>query len=145
MAAYKESIKALSLTSVGEMVIAYERVSAVSGAEVAAHMIERGATAIVCCVPNLVTAGVLEAISRRGLSVPEDVSIVAFDDSELASVKPPRLTVITRPLEDVAHHASRMVITRLANPELAARAAVVHMTLTVRESTAAPSSAHARR
>lgn len=145
MAAYKESISALSLSSVGEMVVAYERVSAVAGAEVAAHMITRGATAIVCCVPNLVTAGVLEAISRQGLSVPGDISIIAFDDSELASVKPPRLTVIARPLQDVAHHASRMVITRLANPELAPRAAVVHMTLTVRESTAAPSPAPTRR
>jgi DNA-binding LacI/PurR family transcriptional regulator len=144
MAAYKESIHSLSLTSVGEMVIAYERVTAASGAEVAAHMIQRGATAIVCCVPNLVTAGVLEAVHNHGLSIPDDISIIAFDDSELASIKPPRLTVITRPLDEVAHHASRMVITRLANPELPPRAAVVHMTLTLRESTAAPSPARAR-
>jgi LacI family transcriptional regulator len=101
-------------------------------------MIDAGATAILCCVPNSITAGVLELLRIRGLSVPDDISLVGFDESELASVKPPRLTVISRSLEDIGHHASRMVVTRLANPELAPRVATVNMTLHIQDSTAAP-------
>jgi DNA-binding LacI/PurR family transcriptional regulator len=102
-------------------------------------MLSTGATAILCCVPNTVTAGVLEYLDHQGISVPEDVSIVAMDESELASVKKPQLTVISRQIDDMARFASRMVTSRLANPDLPPRVKVVPTSLQLRASTAAPS------
>ncbi len=144
LVAFRAAVQALGLTRVTEMVVPYERVDARSGWEVAERMIDAGATAILSCLPNSVTAGVLELLGIRGLTVPDDVSLIGFDESELASVKPPRLTVISRSLEDIGHHAGRLVVTRLVNPELAPRTVTVKMTLRVRGSTGAPAVSLAR-
>jgi LacI family transcriptional regulator len=143
-AAFAESLTAFGLESLDNVVVRYEDVSAKAGWSAGEHLVAQGATAILCCVPNTVTAGVLEFLRSRDLTVPHDVSLIAFDESELASVKPPRLTVISRPLEEIARHASRMVTTRLANPDLPPRVASVKMTLHVRDSTSAPRTSKAR-
>jgi LacI family transcriptional regulator len=136
--AYEASSARLGLVSVAEVVVPYDRIDRRSGWSLAETMLAGGATAVVCCVPNSVTAGVLEYLEHHGLSVPDDVSLVAFDESELASVKQPRLTVISRSIDDLARHASAMVESRLAEPGLPPRTEVVRMTLEVRGSTAAP-------
>ncbi|MFL5961412.1 MAG: LacI family DNA-binding transcriptional regulator [Gaiellaceae bacterium] len=137
-AAFAESVSALGLPSLESVVVRYADVAAQAGWSAAERLVEQGATAILCCVPNSVTAGVLEFLRARGLAVPRDVSLIAFDESELASVKPPRLTVISRPLEEIARHAGRMVTTRLATPDLPPRVAIVQMTLHVQDSTSPP-------
>jgi LacI family transcriptional regulator len=143
-AAFAESLDACGLTSLENVIVRYADVGARAGWSAGERLVEQGATAILCCVPNSVTAGVLEFLRSRSLAVPRDVSLIAFDESELASVKPPRLTVISRPLEEIARHASRMVTSRLANPELPPRVAVVQMTLHVQDSTAAPRTARSK-
>jgi LacI family transcriptional regulator len=136
--AFQTFAASLSLEIVAVIVVPYDRIDRRCGSEIAERMLAEGATAILCCVPNSVTAGVLEFLDRRGLSVPDDVSVIAFDESELASVKQPQLTVISRPIDDLARFASRMVMSRLANPDLPPRVEVVRMGLSVRHSTAAP-------
>ncbi len=61
-----------------------------------------------------------------------------MDESELASVKRPQLTVMSRQIDSLAHHASRMVTSRLANPDLEPRVKVIPTSLEPRASTAAP-------
>jgi LacI family transcriptional regulator len=136
--AYEAYATRLGLVSVAEVVVPYDRIDRRSGWNLADAMLAGGATAVLCCVPNSVTAGVLEHLDHHGLSVPGDVSLIAFDESELASVKQPRLTVISRPIDRLARHASRMVESRLADPGLPPRSEVVRMTLEVRGSTAPP-------
>jgi DNA-binding LacI/PurR family transcriptional regulator len=87
-----------------------------------------------------VTAGILERLGELGAEVPDDVSVIGFDDSDLASVIRPRLTVLARPLDQVSRHAARLVTSRLVNPGLRARVEVVHMRLLERDSTARPRS-----
>jgi LacI family transcriptional regulator len=119
-------------------VVPYARIDRQSGHEIAQQAVDHGATAIVCCVPTTVTAGVLERLNELGADVPRDVSVIGFDDSDLASVMRPPLTVIARPLDQVSRLASRMVTSRLVNPQLAPRVDVVHMKLLVRGSTDVP-------
>jgi LacI family transcriptional regulator len=139
VAAFEAFVARLGLAAVAEMTVPYNRMDRRYGAEIAERMLSTGATAILCCVPNTVTAGVLEYLDHQGISVPEDVSIVAMDESELASVKKPQLTVISRQIDDMARFASRMVTSRLANPDLPPRVKVVPTSLQLRASTAAPS------
>jgi LacI family transcriptional regulator len=138
VAAFESLVARLGLQAVAEIVVPYTRIDRQSGVEIAERMLATGASAILCCVPNSVTAGVLEHLDERGISVPEDVSIIAFDESELASVKKPKLSVISRPIDDLARFASRMVTSRLANPDLELRVKVVPTSLRLRGSTAAP-------
>jgi LacI family transcriptional regulator, galactose operon repressor len=138
VAAFESFVAQLGLSAVAEMSVPYNRMTRHYGAEIAERMLATGATAMLCCVPNTVTAGVLEYLDREGISIPEDLSIVAMDESELASVKKPQLTVITRQIDDLARFASRMVTSRLANPDLSPRVKVVSTTLQLRSSTAPP-------
>jgi LacI family transcriptional regulator len=136
--AFEDSTARLGIEAVSKLVVPYGRIDRRSGWEVAERTLAAGASAIMCCVPNIVTAGVLEYLDQQGLSIPEDVSIIAFDESELASVKKPQLTVIYRPIDDLARFASRMITSRLADPALGPRVEVVRTSLRVRSSTAPP-------
>lgn len=55
-------------------------------------------------------AGVLMAAHRMGLEIPRDVSIVGFDDSELAEKMWPALTTVRQPLLELGRHAARQII-----------------------------------
>ncbi|RED53163.1 LacI family DNA-binding transcriptional regulator [Cohnella lupini] len=50
-------------------------------------------TAVICC-SDLSAVGALDAIHDAGLSVPEDISVIGFDDIEIASVIRPALTTV---------------------------------------------------
>ena len=138
LAGLRTAIAERGLRCAAEIVVPYARIDRQSGHEVAQQALDNGATAIVCCVPTPVTAGVLERLSELGCDVPRDVSVIGFDDSDLASVIRPPLTVVARPLNQVSRLASRMVTSRLVNPQLPPRVGVVHMNMLVRGSTDAP-------
>ena len=135
---FEATVARLELEAPSKIVVPYDRIDRRSGWEIAERTLAAGASAILCCVPNVVTAGVLEYLDKQEISIPEDVSIIAFDESELASVKNPKLTVIYRPIDDLARFASRMVISRLADPAGPPCLESVRTTLRVRNSTAPP-------
>jgi len=79
--------------------------------------------------------GVLAAAQRLGLSVPQDLSIVGFDDTPSASLVWPPLTTVRQPLAEMARVAVDMLITP---PEGPAPHRILPHELIVRHSTAAP-------
>ena len=82
--------------------------------------------------------GVLRAARELGLRVPEDLSVVGFDDLPVAEWIGPRLTTIRQPLQEMASTATRMVLS-LARGETPANLRIDLATeLIVRESTARP-------
>src|SRR3954464_11003688 len=65
---------------------------------------------------NFMTIGLLRAINERGLQVPDDLALVAFDDFEWADLFAPRLTVIRQPTAAIGHRAVQLLLDRLAAP-----------------------------
>jgi LacI family transcriptional regulator len=61
--------------------------------------------------------GALMAARERGLSVPEDLSIAGFDDSEVSRITWPTITTIRQPVFEMAASAADMVIGQLAGGE----------------------------
>ena len=68
-------------------------------------------TAIFAFNDNL-AVGAMQAANARGLRVPEDLSIVGFDDTELATVVRPALTTVRQPLAEMGRTAVSL-LTRL--------------------------------
>lgn len=66
-------------------------------------------TAIFACNDDS-AAGAIVATSRAGLVVPQDISIVGFDDSWVAKSVWPYLTTVYQPIEEMAHDAATMLI-----------------------------------
>ena len=70
---------------------------------------------------NFMTIGLLRAIADRGLSVPDDLALVAFDDFEWADLFAPRLTVIRQPTTELGARAVELLLSRLEDPSRSPR------------------------
>jgi LacI family transcriptional regulator len=66
---------------------------------------------------NHMTIGVLRALKSRGLRVPEDLALVAFDDFEWADLFAPRLTVIAQPTARLGERGVELLLSRLDDPK----------------------------
>lgn len=66
--------------------------------------LENGATAIMCA-SDLIATGVIAEVLRHGLKVPEDISVIGFDDLPIASQLSPSLTTIRQDRTDLGKSA----------------------------------------
>ena len=85
----------------------------------AAHtngLIERGVTAIVTG-SDLQALGAIHTITSLGLAVPEDISVIGFDDSFLMSHLSPGLTTVHQPVPAIVAAAVRSLFEALATPD----------------------------
>jgi LacI family transcriptional regulator len=89
---------------------------------------------------DLMAIGALRAIHESGLRVPDDISIVGFDDIELAAYTSPPLTTVAQPKDRIGALAVDMLLERVTGRRLAARKVVLQPELHVRASTVRPAS-----
>ena len=83
-------------------------------------------------------AGVIEAARIRGLRIPEDLSIVGFDDTQVAQYASPQLTTVRQPLREMGGVALRTALRLAAGEKLESHHVELATELVVRNSTAAP-------
>ncbi|WP_237154372.1 LacI family DNA-binding transcriptional regulator [Oryzibacter oryziterrae] len=82
--------------------------------------------------------GAMTAIRQAGLSVPQDISLIGFDDILLAAQMHPPLTTIRQPLAQMARAAIKLLLTLVAKGEPPATPITLPTQLIVRETTAPP-------
>jgi LacI family transcriptional regulator len=82
--------------------------------------------------------GVLEALRQRGLRVPEDISVVGFDDLPEVRWCPPPLTTVRQPLTEMGRMAARTVLRQMQGEETDSLRIELATELVVRASTAPP-------
>ena len=70
-------------------------------------------TAVFVC-NNLMTIGALKECKKRGICIPSEMSVVGFDELELALLLDPPLTVVSRPMEQQGKLAAEMLIQGLS-------------------------------
>jgi LacI family transcriptional regulator len=78
--------------------------------------------------------GVMDAVRNRGLRIPDDISIIGFDDIPQASLTRPALTTIRQPLEKMGRVATQMLLDLLNNPERKGKRIELPTELVVRDS-----------
>ncbi|MAQ93698.1 MAG: LacI family transcriptional regulator [Rhodothermaceae bacterium] len=67
----------------------------------------------ITCFNDLVAIGALRALNELGLSVPGDVSVVGYDDIEMAAYLPTPLTTIHVPTREMGHRAADLLLRQL--------------------------------
>jgi len=67
-------------------------------------------TAIFVAAGDVTALGVMEALRERGVRVPQDISVVGFDDLEVAGLCTPPLSTVHQPLEAMGRWAARQLI-----------------------------------
>lgn len=140
LAAYQAAIEGRGMVPDPRLVHPIASGNASSAADALEQIVDAGATAVIAGGSTSVVAAVLHRASDLRLQIPADLSLIAFDESALAAVKAPRLTTISRPVDEIGRLAGRMVVARMANPGMPPRVEFIRMGLRVRESTAAPRS-----
>ncbi|WP_298455849.1 LacI family DNA-binding transcriptional regulator [uncultured Cellulomonas sp.] len=88
---------------------------------------------------DLQAVGVLRAASERGVRVPQDLSLVGYDDVPLAAWTDPPLTTVRQPLRAMASTAARMVLDLAQGRTPEHRRVDLATELVVRGTTAPPS------
>jgi DNA-binding LacI/PurR family transcriptional regulator len=106
------------------------------GDTAAARLIERGCTAIVCG-SDLMALGAIGAARRAGLRVPDDVSVVGYDDSPLIAFTDPPLTTVRQSVQAMSEAAVRALLDEIAGEPAPRAEFVFRPELVVRSSTGA--------
>ncbi|GAC1366901.1 MAG: LacI family DNA-binding transcriptional regulator [Ktedonobacteraceae bacterium] len=80
--------------------------------------------------------GVYSALRARGLSVPEDMSVIGFDDVAIASIVTPALTTVRQPLIEMGRVATTMLLRLISEEPLDSMRVELTTTLSIRDSCA---------
>jgi LacI family transcriptional regulator len=83
---------------------------------------------------NLMTLGGLQAIHESGLEIPEQVSLVGFDDMDWAPSLRPPLTVVAQPAYEMGETAASILLERIHDPERPHQIIVLDTRLIIRAS-----------
>ena len=103
------------------------------GYELSKPLIANGATAIFA-FNDLIAFGAYRYIREIGLSIPNDISLIGFDDVHFSGIIDPPLSTICQPIYDVGRAATSKLI-RLINREQVESRTVFNSELVVRQST----------
>jgi len=88
---------------------------------------------------NQMTLGALMAVKEMGLRIPDDVSVVGFDDPEWAPLTDPPLTTLAQPTYEMGVEAVKLLLDRIEGEQDGrTRRVLLEPWLVVRESTAPP-------
>ena len=94
-------------------------------------------TAVFVC-NDMMAIGALHAAHEAGIAVPRQLSIVGFDDIELAAYTSPPLTTVAQPKEAIGTGAAGLLLERLRDGRTEPRRTVLQPALHLRASTARP-------
>ncbi len=105
------------------------------GHAVATRMIARGVTGIICA-SDVLALGAIRAARRAGLSVPEDVSVIGYDDSALMNCVDPPLTTVRQPIDAMGRAAVELLVAQIDAAVVPGDELLFEPELVVRASTA---------
>ncbi len=116
------------------------------GFEPANELLSRGAdfTAVVC-YNDEAAIGAIRAFMNHGLRVPDDISVVGFDDIQSAAFHNPTLTTIRQPLNQMGIVAARILLQRIRGQANFPDSVPILPELVIRESTCPPNPKRGKR
>lgn len=105
------------------------------GQQAAAALLPLGVTGLVASSDEM-ALGAYRAIERAGLSVPNDISVIGYDDSPLLDYTNPPLTTVRQPIERIAEHVGRLIPALIAKRDVATQEILIEPEIHLRKSTA---------
>jgi len=107
-----------------------------SGEELTLRLLDEGLNPTAIFAANqFIALGVINAVEKRGLRIPQDIALVCFDDLPDVSRLFPFLTVVVQPAYDMGVHAAQLLLSRLdSEVSLQPRHVVLPTRLIVRHS-----------
>jgi len=119
----------------GEDRVVHSLYSLESGQTAATKLLAAGVTAIVCASDPM-ALGAVRAVRRAGLRVPEDVSVIGYDDSALMNCTEPPLTTVRQPIEAMGRMVIELLMRQMSSEPATGDEVFFAPELVVRSSTA---------
>ena len=111
MEGYQKAMADAGLDSEGMVIANLQQSSVKRGAELFTEMLEKvpGLEAVFCCNDDLALGALFEC-QRRGIRVPEDLSIIGFNDLDFCASSYPALSSVSIPRYEMARRAAEIVL-----------------------------------
>ncbi|MEO3813161.1 LacI family DNA-binding transcriptional regulator [Sphaerisporangium sp. B11E5] len=134
LAAFRASAKVAGI-EIGDDLVERTLFSPEGGQAVVSRLLRKGVTGVICASDPL-ALGAIRAVRRVGMSVPEDVSVVGFDDSAFMNCTNPPLTTVRQPIEAMGRTAVTLLVGQIEGATVTAEELLFEPELVVRGSTA---------
>jgi len=86
------------------------------------------------CGNDFIAIGIMHHLRALGRRIPEDLSIIGFDDTSYASFPSVQLSTVSQPSADIGKVAAEFLLERIAKPESPSRSSLLHGSLILRSS-----------
>lgn len=87
---------------------------------------------------DLMALGIMDALREHSINIPEDISLVGFDDIPQASITHPKLTTVRQPLDQMGRVAARLLLEQIDHPDRPSRRVTLATRLVIRGTTQPP-------
>jgi DNA-binding LacI/PurR family transcriptional regulator len=138
LAGFRRAVKEAKLTVEPEYILeaTFDRAGGRAKASIVLRMLPRP-TAIVAA-NDMIALGVLQAITEAGLRCPEDVSVIGFDNLDIAELTNPALASVHQPGYQMGATAARILVGRVGGDSSAFQHVELRTELKIRQSVAPP-------
>jgi LacI family transcriptional regulator len=91
-------------------------------------------TTAIFAMSNTIALGCMTALKEHNYRIPEDISLIAFDDHPFLDYLSTPLTCVAQPVDDICKIAVRLLFNLINNEEIKSRQVFLRPTLKFRES-----------
>ncbi len=135
---FREGLAETGLANDPELIIRGDW-SATSGYQATQRLLAAGRPFTAIFAQNdQMAVGAIRVLRESGFCVPDDVSVIGFDDIPLASYFDPPLTTLRQPMQESGRQAARLLVDTIQNPGHPPRQILLHARLVERASCACP-------
>jgi LacI family transcriptional regulator len=137
--AFRALVRHLGLHDDPKLIATAAQWSEDAGADAVRSLLDSGVDLTAVVAGNdLIALGCYDVFYERGISCPDDVSVVGFNDMPFLDKLRPPLTTIAIPHQQIGAEAARLLLDAIADPTRAPRSVMLPLSLVVRGSTAPP-------
>lgn len=129
---YRKTLAAHQITVQEDWIINTE-LSKKGGYQATDQVIASGVTAVFA-VNDELAIGLYRGFAERQLSIPENLSIVGYDNVDWCEYVTPKLTTVRQPIFELGQEAARLLLDRIADPKKAIQQRVLAVDLIKRDS-----------
>lgn len=134
---YKKALKTASLAYDEQLVVNSDTYNMEGGSKATKELLSRGVGfSAVFAITDELALGTIRTLSDHNLKVPDDISVIGFDNIELSSFSVPRLTTIAQPMMEMGQTAVALLHSLVTSKNRFPLSISLPFTIIERESTA---------
>lgn len=132
---YEDALVKHHLTMSPELAVRAADITRDEGCRLMSAMLDRGVLPdALFCFNDHLAIGAMQAMLKRGIRIPQQVSVMGFSESQSALVTVPALSSVAQPLEEIGKTAAALLLRKIETPGSESVKAVLNATLNIRGS-----------